>query len=85
MSMLNNRVQILVSAEQRRRLDAEAARQRTSVAAVIRRAIDAHLGAVAREDRLDALEAIRRMRGRPLPPEELERLTEEERLRALPR
>ncbi len=83
--MLKERLQILVSAEQRRRLEQEAARRGTSVAAVIRDAIDAQLGGVRREDRVKAVEAIRSMRGKALSPEEMEGLVEEERRRALPR
>lgn len=82
--MLNQRLQILISAEQRRRLDAEAARQGTSVAALIREAIDRSLGGVRPEERMEALERIRAMRGRAPSTEEIERLVEEERRRAFP-
>mgnify|MGYP000194564384 CR=1 FL=1 len=77
--MLTERLQILISPEQRRRLEAEAARRGTSVASVIREAIDASLGGIPHEDRLAALEAIRAMRGRWLSVEDLERIVEEER------
>jgi predicted DNA-binding protein len=77
--MLTERLQILLAPEQRRRLDAEASRRGTSVAAVIREAIDAHLGVVTREQRLEAVEAIRRADAIPfVPPEELNRIAEEE-------
>jgi hypothetical protein len=79
MHMLNERLQILVSAEQRRRLEAESKRRQTSVASLIRQAIDAHFGGVTREDRLEALKGIRALEGRFLPPEDLNRLVEEER------
>lgn len=82
--MLRERLQILISPEQRRRLEQEAVRRRTSVAAVIREAIDAQLGAVRPEDRREAVEAIRSMQGAALSPEEIEALVEEERRKALP-
>ena len=84
MHMLNERLQILLSAEQRRRLEAESKRRKTSVASLIRQAIDAHFGAVTQEDRLNALDRIRAMRGRFLAPEDLDRLAEEERDGAVP-
>ena len=73
MHMFSERLQILVSKEQRRRLE-EAARQRkASVASVIRDAVDAELGRGSREDRLGAVAAIAAMRGVPdISPEELE-------------
>ena len=43
--MLNERLQILVSTEQRRRLEAESKRTQASVASLIRQAIDAQFGA----------------------------------------
>lgn len=43
------------------------------------------VGEPAREDRDDAITAIRAMRGPHLPPEELERLIERERLESAPR
>lgn len=56
--MLNERLQILVTAAQRRRLEHEAQRRGASVGSVIRDAIDAQLGRVTEGDRLEALEAI---------------------------
>jgi hypothetical protein len=77
--MLNERVQILISTEQRRRLEAEARRRRTSVASVIRSAIDSQLGVATRDERLRAVEEIRAMRGgRFLAPEELDKVVETE-------
>lgn len=74
MRMYTERLQILVSKEQRRRLEREAKRRRASVASVIRDAVDAELGGVTRQDRVRAVEAISRLRGAPfLPPEELAR------------
>ena len=72
--MLNQRLQILISPEQRLRLEAEARRRDASVASVIREAIDLHLGRPDRSARLRALEEIRAMQGGPfLTPEELNR------------
>jgi len=74
MRMYTERLQILVSKEQRRRLEREARRRKSSVASVIRDAVEAELGGTSRQDRLQAVEAISRLRGAPyLPPEELER------------
>jgi len=78
--MYSERIQLLVSKEQRRRLEQEARRRGTSVAAVVRDAVDSQLGGPTREERLAALEHIRNMHGAPfLTPEELNRLVEEER------
>lgn len=83
--MLSERLQILIRPDQRWRLEAEAKRRRTSVASVIREAIDAQLGAVTREERVRAFEEIRAMGGgRFLPPGELNRIVEEERDEELP-
>ena len=76
--MLNERLQILVSRDQRRRLEAEARRRGTSVGSVVREAVDARLGAVSPEERLKALEGLRSMSGRFLPPDELDRISEGE-------
>ena len=83
--MINERLQILVTSEQRRRLEEEALRRGASVASLIREAIDARFGAVTRADRLRALHEIRALNGRFLPPEELDRLVVEERDRKLRR
>jgi hypothetical protein len=79
MSMLKERLQVLISAEQRRRLEVEARRRGKSVGNLVREAIDAQYGSVTREDRLGALEGIRSLSGRYLPPEELNRVVESER------
>jgi len=74
MSMYTERLQILVSKEQRRRLEREAKQRGASVASVIRDAVEAELGGVTRADRVRAAEAIAAMRAAPyLPPEELAR------------
>jgi hypothetical protein len=77
--MLNERLQILVSAEQRRRLEAESKRRQTSVASLIRQAIDAQFGAVTEEDRLHALEGIQALEGRFLSADDLDGVVDEER------
>lgn len=78
--MLNDRLQILVTAEQRRRLRAEAKRRRTSVGGLVREAIDARYGGMRREDRIRAVAEMRRMTGgRFVPPDKLDRIVEEER------
>ena len=77
--MLRERLQILVSSEQRRRLEAEAKRRGSSVASLIREAVDAQFGVVTPADRLQAVVDIRAMRGRFLPPDELDRLANAER------
>jgi hypothetical protein len=78
MSMFSERLQILVSKEQRRRLEAEAKRRDASVASVIRDAVDAELGVGSRAAKLAAVEAIRGLPRVPLPPiEELNRLIDE--------
>ena len=79
MCMFTERLQILVSPEQRKRLEAEAGRRGTSVAALIREAVDEYLGATPPDQRLRAVEGIGGMRGRFLSPDELERLVEEDR------
>lgn len=72
MCMLSERLQILVSPEQRQRLEHEASRRGASVGSVVREAIDARLGTVTRAERMRALEEIRQMNAGPaLSPEEL--------------
>jgi hypothetical protein len=70
--MFTERLQLLISPEQRRRLEAEAERRDASIASVIREAIDLRLGTVDRAARLRAVDEIRAMQGEPfLTPEEL--------------
>jgi len=82
MCMFSERLQILVSPAQRKRWEAEAKRRGTSLAGLIREAVDRHLGSANRSDRVEALAGIRAMRGRFLSPSELDRLVEEERAKA---
>ena len=79
MSMLNNRLQILVSSEQRLRLEAEAKRRGSSVATLVREAIDARFSSPTAEDRRGALQAVGAMHGRYLSPQELETVVDDER------
>jgi predicted transcriptional regulator len=79
MSMLTERLQILISPAQRRRLETEARLRGRSVAAIVREAIDASLGVPTREERRAAFEAIAAMRGRYLTPQEIEEIIAEER------
>jgi len=79
--MYTERLQILVSPEQRKRLESAAKRTGASVSALIRDAVDQHLGSVGPQGRLEALGGIRAMHGRFLPVDELERLVAEERTR----
>jgi hypothetical protein len=82
--MLTERLQVLLSRGQRRRLEAEARRRRTSVGALIREAVDARLHSVPLEKRRRAIAEIKAMSGGHfLPPETLERIVEEERERPL--
>ena len=78
--MITERVQVLLTPQQRRRLEDEARRQARSVASLVREAIDARFGTVSRLERLAAVEAIAAMSGgRYLTPEQINRAVEEER------
>lgn len=79
MSMLTERLQVLISPDQRRRLEAEAERRGSSLATLVREAIDASLARPTQADRLQAFEAITALRGRYLTPEEIEAVIDEER------
>ena len=79
MSMLSERLQILVRPDQRKLLESEAKRRRTSVAAIVREAVDAQIGVVTREERMRAAQEIRSMGVEFLPPDELNRLAAQER------
>jgi hypothetical protein len=79
--MFSERLQILVSPDQRKRWEEEARRRGTSVAGLIRESVDRELGMLERGDREDAVVAIGALRGRFLPPDELDRVVDEERAR----
>ncbi|HEX7290976.1 MAG TPA: hypothetical protein VF250_07600 [Conexibacter sp.] len=76
--MLTERLQILVTTDQRRRLEQEAKRRGSSVGGVIRDAVDAQLGRSTAEDRHAALDDILAMRGRFVSPDELNRIAASE-------
>jgi predicted DNA-binding protein len=83
--MITERVQILLTPQQRRRLEDEAKRQARSVASLVREAIDARFSPIGRDERMAAVEAIRAMSGGPfLTPEQINRAVEEEREAILP-
>lgn len=79
--MLSERLQILVSPEQRQRLEAEAAEQGKSVGGIIRDAIESRYGNVPYTQRVAALEAIEAMRAQlPDDPAAVDRLIDQSRL-----
>jgi hypothetical protein len=84
--MFTERLQILVSKEQRLLLEREARRRNASVASIVRDAVEAELGGSSRAARLRAVAAISDLRGAPfLPPDELGREIEAARLEAAER
>lgn len=86
MHMYSERLQILVSKEQRRRLEREAKRLDASVASVIREAIDTQLAGVGVDGKRRAVERIAAMRGAPyLGPDELRREIDEGRAETIER
>jgi Ribbon-helix-helix protein, copG family len=80
MSMLTERLQILVSPQQKRRLEAEAKTRGESVGELVREAIDERYGNVP--TRAERMAAVERMRSGPkipyISPEEINRAHEEE-------
>lgn len=80
--MFNERLQLLITPEQRRHLEGEARRTGSSIGALVRDAIDARFGTTAVEERRGAVEEITAMRGTFLPVDELEAIVDEERDRA---
>jgi hypothetical protein len=81
--MFTERLQILVSRDQRRRLEHEARRRGTSLAAVIRDAVDTEFGTTSPDDRRAAVEAIAAMQGVYLAPEALAAAIDDGRLGAV--
>jgi hypothetical protein len=80
--MFTERLQVLMSKEQRRHLESEAKRRRSSVGALIREAIDGRAPSADPEQRARAVSEIKAMRGgRFLSPTELEQIVDEERER----
>jgi hypothetical protein len=78
--MLTTRLQILVTPEQKRRLDAEAAARGESVGGLVREAIDERYGRrYTREERIRAAQEIDAMPPAPFAsPEELSRMHAQE-------
>lgn len=82
--MYSERLQLLLSPEQRRRLDDEARRTGASIASLIRDALDERYGRLpTREERMAALERIRKAGSgkssqRTITPEEINRAHEEQ-------
>ena len=78
--MLTERLQVLISPEQRRRLDREARQRETSVGSLVREALDASFGGVSRERKRKAFEEFKKHRipGPAPSPEEIDRMVEEE-------
>lgn len=77
--MLTGPLQVLISPAQRRRLEAEAQRLGSSVAKLVREAIDERFGKCTPEDRRRAVEEVAAMKGRYLTVEEMGRIIDEER------
>lgn len=83
--MFDHRLQLLVSADQRRRLEAKAKETGKSVNQLIREAIDARYTSIGREDRIRAAKEIREAKGgRYLTPAQLDRIISDERLANFP-
>ncbi|HEY5194437.1 MAG TPA: hypothetical protein VIJ39_11285 [Solirubrobacteraceae bacterium] len=81
MSMLTECLQVLISPQQKRRLEAEAQTRGESVGTLVRAAIDARYGSdTTREERVAAVERMRMapMAARFFTPEELTRTHGEE-------
>lgn len=77
--MFSERFQILISPEQRRRLEQESKARGVSVAALVREAVDARFGHVSREQKIRAAEEIAAMRsGVSLTPQEINEIIDEE-------
>lgn len=75
--MLKERLQILITRDQRRKLEAEASRRRVSVAHLIREAIDLRFNSTTAEEREEALRAIIALNGAMLSAEELNQIVEQ--------
>ena len=83
--MFSERMQILLSPEQRRRLESEAKRRGMSVGSLVREAIDMRFHTYSQAERLRAFEELGRNRGgRFFTPQELNRMVEEEREENVP-
>lgn len=72
--MYTERVQILLSPEQRRRLEQEARRTGASIASLVREALEARFGGVTSEERRRAAVRLTSRTAEHVPPEELREL-----------
>lgn len=79
MRMLSERLQILLSPEQKRRLEAEARTRGVSVGGLVREAIDGVLGGPTADDRARALERTRARRVAFVAPEKLDEILDDAR------
>ncbi len=75
--MYSERMQLLLTPEQRRRVDTEAKRRGSSAAAVIREAIDAQIQPFSREERRAALERLEAIRIPFVPIDQLNAMIDE--------
>ena len=75
--MYSERLQILLTPQQRRHLQQEAKRRGTSVTALIREAVNEHFGVVPEGDRGRAYRSIVARHARYLAPDRLDELIEE--------
>ena len=74
--MFSERLQILLTPDQRRRLQQEAKRRNTSITALVREAVDEHFGGVSEEGREQAYLSIVGRRARFVAPDGLDELVE---------
>lgn len=74
--MYSERLQILLTTDQRRRLQQEAKRRNTSVTALVREAVDEHFGAMSQGRREQAYRSIVARRSRYVAPDKLDELVE---------
>lgn len=74
MSMLTRRLQVLIDEERHRRLEAEAARRRVSVAVLVREALDAAFPTTAEERRASG---DRVLAAKPMPVPDVDELRAE--------
>ena len=72
--MYSERLQILLTPDQRRRLQREAKRRKSSVTALVREAVEAHFGVAPEGSKEQAYRAIVGRRSRYVAPETLDEL-----------
>jgi hypothetical protein len=74
--MYSERLQILLTSDQRRRLQHESKRRKTSVTALIREAVDEHFGVEPEGSKEQAYRSIVARRSRFVAPDKLDELVE---------